>query len=491
MPQETLTIVKNPPIRKPAIDGLYLITDDSGEILQKVESALTGGVSVLQFRYKKSDQLERLRLARELRRISLQFGVTFIINDDPHLARTVDADGVHLGQGDGSVADARSILGDRKIVGVSTHSLEEALRAEEEGADYIGLGAMFPTGTKQVTHLVGPDTLAAVRPHVSIPIVAIGGITRETAPLLIDRGADAIAVISAVMDAPSPLIAAREFSLLFNRRRSLPHGNVLTIAGSDSGGGAGIQADLKTITLLGGYGASALTALTAQNTTGVRGVHHLPPSFVADQMEAVFSDIPIDVVKTGMLDTPAVAAIVADRLARQRGVMTVVDPVMIAKGGAPLMDDSSMTIIVERLFPQTYLLTPNIPEAEQLTGITITDEESMRDAALQIQEMGVHAVLVKGGHLSDTRSVDILLDGSTIHRFTSPRILTRNTHGTGCTLSAAIATFLAQGRPLPDAVAAAKGFITDAIESARPLGGGHGPVDHFTAARRLWDDGKE
>jgi len=476
---------------KPPIEGLYLITDESSDLLRRVGEALTGGVSVLQFRSKSGDQLERLRHARELKQLCDRYRIPLIINDDIHLARTVDADGVHLGQDDGSVTHARQILGDGKIVGVSTHSLEEARRAEGEGADYIGLGAMFPTGTKRVDHLIGPDALSQIRPHISIPIVAIGGITRDDTPTLIDRGADAVAVISAVMGAPSPAIAAREISLLFNRRSPLPRGRVLTVAGSDSGGGAGIQADLKTITLLGWYGASVITALTAQNTTGVTGIHHVPPRFIADQMYAVLSDIPIDVVKTGMLDTAAVVSVVAERLRHHRQLVTVVDPVMIAKGGAPLIDDHAIATLVEQLLPLTYLLTPNIPEAERLTGMTITDEEGMERAAHRLRDMGVHAVLLKGGHLPDTRSVDILHEGSGVHRYESPRILTRNTHGTGCTLSAAIATLLAQGSPLPEAVATAKGYITDAIRSARPLGGGHGPVDHFTAAQRLMNDEKE
>jgi hydroxymethylpyrimidine kinase/phosphomethylpyrimidine kinase/thiamine-phosphate diphosphorylase len=262
-------------------------------------------------------------------------------------------------------------------------------------------------------------------------------------------------------------------------------GRVLVVAGSDSGGGAGIQADIKTITALGGYAATAITALTAQNTLGVTAIHGAPPAFVAEQLTAVLNDIPVDVVKTGMLFSAEIIAAVAAGLAPFPGLLAVVDPVMIAKGGASLIDTSAVAALKTELLPRTYLLTPNIPEAEALTGLVIEDEEGVKAAAESIAAMGARNVLIKGGHLASADSADLLYDGREFRRFTAQRLESTNTHGTGCTLASAIATFLAQGEPLPAAIARAKEFITAAIRLARPLGQGHGPVNHFEAAKIL------
>jgi hydroxymethylpyrimidine kinase/phosphomethylpyrimidine kinase/thiamine-phosphate diphosphorylase len=467
------------------LKGVYLITDQGDRLVERVESALSGGISALQYRNKRKKDPDLFTLGMEIKRLCARAKVPFIVNDDPGLALELDADGLHLGQKDGDPAEARRLLGPKRIIGVSTHTLAEALRAEAAGADYIGFGAIYPTASKEIQHLAGPDTLAEVRDKIRIPIVAIGGINRDNALPVIDRGADAIAVISAVLGNREPGLAAAELSLLFNRRAEFPRGKVLTIAGSDSGGGAGIQADLKTITLLGSYGASVITALTAQNSRGVTAIHSPPPSFVGEQLDAVLSDIPVDVVKTGMLYSPEITALVTDKLREYGRKIVVVDPVMTAKGGATLMTRESLIILKERLVPLAYLLTPNIPEAEKLTGLTIVDEEGMQEAARALCRMGARNVLVKGGHLSEGVAVDILFDGSGFTRFTVPRILTKNTHGTGCTFASAIAAFLAQGEPLPVAVARAKEFVTLAIKLAQPLGKGRGPVNHYLAARDL------
>jgi hydroxymethylpyrimidine kinase/phosphomethylpyrimidine kinase/thiamine-phosphate diphosphorylase len=382
------------------------------------------------------------------------------------------------------VADARRLLGPNWIIGKSTHDLHEALQAEQEGADYIGFGAMYPTGSKNVTHIAGTAGLAAIRERVRLPIVAIGGITTSNACRVIDAGADAIAVISSVLSSPRPDISAAELKLLFNRTRPFPRGSVLTVAGSDSGGGAGIQADIKTITLLGSYAASVLTALTAQNTRGVSAIHGLPPSFVIEQLETVLEDIPVDVIKTGMLHTPAIISALAENLAdRPALIPLVIDPVMVAKGGAALMDRDAARVFIRQLLQQAYLLTPNIPEAERLLGRPVRTEAEMEDAARDLQGMGAANVLLKGGHLTGRQSSDILYDGSEFHYFTAERMFTSNTHGTGCTYASAIATYLAQGEPLKFSVEKAKQFITAAIRLARPLGKGHSPVNHFAAAQ--------
>jgi hydroxymethylpyrimidine kinase/phosphomethylpyrimidine kinase/thiamine-phosphate diphosphorylase len=275
-------------------------------------------------------------------------------------------------------------------------------------------------------------------------------------------------------------LAARELVLSFNSLKPFPRGRMLAIAGSDSGGGAGIQADLKVATLLGSFGMSAITALTAQNTLGVRSIHPAPPGFIQDQIEAVLSDIGVDVLKVGMLFSPEIIRIVAENI-RKYALPAVVDPVMIAKGGASLLQDDAVAALRDELLPLAYLITPNLPEAEVLTGMTIRTEAEMEKAAMQMQSMGPRNVLVKGGHLEGD-SVDLLLAEGKVHRFQAKRFDTPHTHGTGCTYSAAIATFLAQGVPLVQAVERSKVFITEAIRNAPGLGSGHGPVNHFRAA---------
>ena len=481
-----LVVSKNLPEKR--VKGVYLVTDQGDRLLERVREALAGGVSCLQYRNKERDYGRKLLEGRELKDLCREWGTTFIVNDDLELARLLDADGLHIGQDDGEVAEARRVLGKDKIIGVSTHNREEAARAEAEGADYIGFGAMFPTGSKEIEHMPGPAGLAVIRAGVGIPVVAIGGIARDNACRVIDAGADAVAVISGILGKEDPALAAAELALLFNRTAPAPRGSVLTVAGSDSGGGAGIQADLKAITLLGSYGASAITALTAQNTRGVSAVHGIPASFVTEQLEAVLSDLPVDVVKTGMLLTADIIEALADKLVEHRRRITVVDPVMVAKGGAHLLDREALDTFRERLLPLSYLLTPNIPEAERLTGLAIRDEAEMEEAARALAAMGARNVLVKGGHLPAGDAVDILFDGGGFTRFTAPRILTRNTHGTGCTYASAIAARLAQGEPLLQAVASAKEFVTAAIRLAHPLGKGHGPVNHFLAAREMQED---
>lgn len=479
-------LVVNKPSQPPAIAGVYLITDQGDHLVERVALALRGGVTVLQYRAKdKGRELCRAE-GRELQSLCRRFGVVFIVNDDLQTAKELDADGVHLGQDDGTVAAARALLGPGKIIGISTHNLAEAQRAELDGADYIGFGAMYPTDSKVVTHLPGTAGLATVTAQIGIPVVAIGGITPANACRVIDAGADAVAVISAILSSPRPDCAAAELTLLFNRLRPFPRGAVLSVAGSDSGGGAGIQADIKTVTLLGSYAASVLTALTAQNTRGVSSIHGLPPSFVLDQLEAVLSDIPIDVIKTGMLHTPAIIAALAERLSeRPVSIPMVIDPVMVAKGGAALLEREAVQVFTDQMLPLAYLLTPNIPEAERLLDRPIRNESEMAQAARDLQALGAARVLIKGGHLSDRPATDILFDGSEIHTFSSERIFTSNTHGTGCSYASAIAAFLAQGEPLLTAVHKAKTFISTAIRTARPLGKGHSPVNHYLAAQEL------
>ncbi|MDE0392092.1 MAG: bifunctional hydroxymethylpyrimidine kinase/phosphomethylpyrimidine kinase [Rhodospirillales bacterium] len=256
-------------------------------------------------------------------------------------------------------------------------------------------------------------------------------------------------------------------------------GRVLIAAGSDSGGGAGIQADIKTVTALGGYAATAITALTAQDTNTVYAVHPVPAEFVAEQMRVVLADIGADCIKTGMIHSVPIIEAVAEIAERHaNGVPLVVDPVLVAKGGASLLEPSAMRALANALIGRADLVTPNIPEAERLTGLTVATVDDMARAAERIHRLGPSAVLVKGGHLESDEITDLLSHPGGIERFHAPRIESRHTHGTGCTLASAIATGIAQGLSLVDAVARARRYLRHAIEAAPGLGAGHGPVNH-------------
>lgn len=257
----------------------------------------------------------------------------------------------------------------------------------------------------------------------------------------------------------------------------------LTIAGSDSGGGAGIQADLKTFSALGVFGTSALTAITAQNTVGVTAVHEVPTEVISAQIDAVLEDIGADAVKTGMLSSSPIIECVCQAIERHQVQRLVVDPVMIAKSGDSLLREDAVSTLRARLLPLAAVVTPNIPEAEALTEKSITTPEDARRAAQQIVDMGAKAVVVKGGHLEGP-ATDLFYDGSTFQEFTSPRIDTKNTHGTGCTFASAIAAGLARDMSTIDAVAQAKEYVTEAIRRSFPIGQGHGPLNHFY---KLWD----
>ncbi len=256
-------------------------------------------------------------------------------------------------------------------------------------------------------------------------------------------------------------------------------GRVLSIAGSDSGGGAGIQADIKTVTMLDGFAASAITALTAQNTQGVFAIQDVPTEFISQQIRVVLEDIGADCVKTGMLHTAAVIEVVVDTYMRHApNVPLVVDPVMIAKGGAALLAPDAHQALVERLVPFATVLTPNLPEAESLLGEKIVDAHAMSDAALALRGLGPKAVLLKGGHLPGDSVVDVLVADGVRETFRAPRIDSRHTHGTGCTMASAIATGLAQGMDLVATVERARRYVRAAIETAPELGTGHGPLNH-------------
>lgn len=267
------------------------------------------------------------------------------------------------------------------------------------------------------------------------------------------------------------------------RGRSSRLKKVLTIAGSDSCAGAGLQADLKTFAALKVYGLSVVTAITAQNFSGVKGIYPVPPEFVLAQIEAVFAEIAIDSVKIGMTGSTAIIKVICEALAKYAVTNVVVDPVMAATSGDLLMDDNPEQMLAAlrgHLIPAARVLTPNIPEAEKLTGRAIHTLVDMKAAALDLADLGAANVVVKGGHLPDQGlAVDVLFDGREFYEFPAPRIKTSNSHGTGCTFASAVAAGLAQGQPIYEAVGAAKKFITNALQNSYPISPGGGPVNHF------------
>ena len=262
-------------------------------------------------------------------------------------------------------------------------------------------------------------------------------------------------------------------------------GRVLIIAGSDSGGGAGIQADIKSSSALGAFATTAITALTAQNTLGVHGVMPVPVEFIDQQIKAVLSDIGADCIKTGMLHDASVIETVINVLDRDAGdIPIVVDPVMVAKGGAALLQKEAVSILKSRLLPRAMLLTPNIPEAEALVGRKIQGQNDMEALAQALFDLGPNAVLLKGGHMDGAVVRDVLVTEKQIRSYENLRITTRHTHGTGCTLASSIAAGIANGLPIEAAVEQAEWFLHKAIETAPKIGGGHGPINHLHTVKR-------
>lgn len=265
-------------------------------------------------------------------------------------------------------------------------------------------------------------------------------------------------------------------------------GRVLIIAGSDSGGGAGIQADIKACAAIGAYSATAITAVTAQNTVGVQQVEFMPADLVRAQIRSVLSDIGADVIKIGMLGNADIASAVADELEGLEGTTIILDPVMIATSGDALLDDDAIQVLKTRLIPIADLVTPNVPEAEILTGVLIEDVDMLADAGQAIVDMGAYAALMKGGHMKGKTVVDVLVSDDENSVMTAPRLRSRHTHGTGCTLASAIAASMAIGAPLEEAVNIAREYVYEAIRTAPGLGQGNGPLNHGLA---LEDDAED
>lgn len=462
---------------------LYGVTDRSWlgarTLYEQVEAAIKGGATIIQLREKKMPEEEFLQEARELKMLCNAYKIPFIINDNISVALAMDADGVHLGQGDMELKQAREILGPDKIIGVSAHNVEEAVQAEKNGADYLGAGAVFSTASKADVTSLSMETLKEICEAVSIPVVAIGGISEENMDQLKGTGISGVAVISALFAQVDVCQAATRLceKLSYIIEKGKKRKTALTIAGSDSSGGAGIQADIKTMIANGVYAMSAITALTAQNTLGVSGIMEVTPEFLGRQMDCIFTDIRPDAVKIGMVSSGELISVIAEKLIQYQAENIVVDPVMVSTSGSRLISEEAVEMLKKKLLPLATVLTPNIPEAQVLLGTEIKTPEDMERSAKKIGEKYHCAVLLKGGHqLNDAN--DYLWQAGQGRWFMGKRIHNPNTHGTGCTLSSAIASNLAKGYSLEASVQKAKEYLSGALQAMLNLGAGSGPMDH-------------
>ena len=461
--------------------SLYLVTDRSlaagRSLTEIVRQAVRGGVTMVQLREKNCSTQAFIEQATALKQVLQGTGVPLIINDRVDVALAVDADGVHIGQSDMPYKEVRRLLGKDKIIGLSVESMQDIDVANSLDVDYIGISPIFATPTKTDTAV--PFGLKGTREAVqrSIhPTVAIGGIHLSNVADVRAMGVDGVAVVSEIMTASSPYSAAKRMSPKHYKR-------VLTIAGSDSGGGAGAQADIKTISALGCYAASAITAITVQNTLGVQAVEGISIPVITGQIRAVIDDIGVDAVKIGMLHSAQVVKAVADTLREYHIQNVVLDPVMVSTSGHRLIEEDAIEALMTELMPLARVITPNIPEAEILLGHKLTCQDELPAAAQELAEKCKTSVLLKAGHLKEERLTDVLYDYETsrIYYLPSKRIYSRNTHGTGCTLSSAVAGFLARGNNLPTAVKHGKQYISVAIQAGTEykIGHGFGPVHHF------------
>lgn len=518
--------------RRAALDlSLYLVTDAAlcGErgVAVTVEAAVAGGATIVQLRDKHASDEELLTLLGRLDE-AISGRVPLVVNDRLELvlrarAAGLRVDGVHLGQGDATVLRARAELGPDAIVGLTANTPAHlaAVAALPAGTvDYLGVGVLRPTSTKPdhppalgIAGFAGLQAAARDAVGAPVPCVAIGGVRVEDAAPLRAVGAAGLAIVSAICAAPDARRAAADFAAAWRdgatphavrephdvRRPSPPRATrvprVLSIAGSDPSGGAGIQADLKSIAAVGGYGMAAITALTAQNTRGVRSVHVPPAASLLAQLDALSDDIAVDAVKLGMLANAELIRTVARWLDRVRPPLVVLDPVMVSTSGDRLLDPEAEAALRE-LLPLADLVTPNLAELAVLAGADgpAADWPSALEQATALSARTGVLVLAKGGHLGGAEAPDALVDAragaalAEIVEFSGERIATRATHGTGCSLSSAIATLRARHGAWEPAVAEARRWLRESLRNGESLavGGGHGPVHHFAG---LWSRG--
>jgi hydroxymethylpyrimidine kinase / phosphomethylpyrimidine kinase / thiamine-phosphate diphosphorylase len=460
------------PRERVAAARLYVIapaTIRAGRLAALIPALAEAGTDIVQLRDRDLPPQALLEEARACAAASRAAGCLFIVNDDAELALAAGADGVHFGQADGPIADARAVLGPTAIVGRTTRGAEQLEAATAEGADYGSVSPVWPTATHPTREAVGLGAVAAAVREARIPWFALGGVDERRVGRLAALGAPAIAVVRAVTEAPDPAAVVRRLRAgLTGRPR------VMTIAGSDSGGGAGIQADVKAIAAAGGFPLTAITALTAQNTTGVSAVHQPPVRLVMEQFSAVAGDIGLDGVKTGMLGTARFVEAVAEAVAGLDPldeVPVVVDPVMRAEAGSSLLATGGEDAYRRYLLPRATVMTPNLFEARALAG-------SERDSdwlASALHETFGCAVIVTGGH--GQTADDVLCTAEGLVHIPGIRLAVPTTHGAGCTHSATLAALLARGVPLEDAARGAKEAATRAVAHGQPYGAGAGPVD--------------
>lgn len=429
---------------------------------------------------------EYQNLASEVLPICRENHVPCILHNFVSAARKLKADAIHL-----PLPVLRTLSPEERkafsILGASCHSVEEAKEAQALGCTYITAGHIFDTDCKKGLPGRGLSFLEKVCRSVSLPVYAIGGITPQNASQVRRAGADGLCVMHSAMLCEDPQTFIHAFAGHADQHTEATffatpqhRKTALSIAGSDCSGGAGIQADIKTMIMNDVYAMTAITAVTAQNTTGVRSIEEISPSCLADQLDAVFADIFPDAVKIGMVSSPALIQVIADRLTFYQAKNIVVDPVMVATSGSSLLKTEALHALTHQLFPLADLVTPNIPEAEILSGLHIRTREDMLCAARKIHETYHCAVLVKGGHQLHEAS-DLLYSKDNIRWFEGKRVNNPNTHGTGCTLSSAIAASLARGFSLPVAIQNAKDYISGALAAMLDLGQGSGPLDHAFA----------
>jgi len=431
---------------------LYGVTDshylNGRKLCELVEEAILGGVTMIQIREKEMSHEEFKQEALEVQEVCQKYHVPLLINDDVKLCKEIDADGVHIGQDDLDLKETRKLLGEDKIIGVSAHNMKEAKKAYEDGADYLGVGAIFSTQTKNDAQDVSMKTLNEICQKVDIPVVAIGGINQVNVLEFMGIDLDGVAIVSSIFGSEDIQKASSLLKDKIQRIVSNKMPTCLTIA-----------------------------ALTAQNTTGVDAIYDVDASFVASQMDSVFTDIYPMAVKIGMVSQKEVILAISEKLKQYHARNIVVDPVMVATSGAKLISDEAIDTLKENLFPLATVLTPNIPEAEVLSGLKINNEKEMLEAAKYIGDHYHCAVLLKGGHQINDAN-DLLYKEEKYQWFKGKRINNNNTHGTGCTLSSAIASYLARGENLENAVKKAKDYISGALAAMLDLGQGQGPMDH-------------
>lgn len=483
--------------------SLYLVTDpDLGGGADKVagivESALKGGVSVVQLRDKLVDDNLFRTHAQELQEVCSRFQVPLFVNDRVDIAAELGLH-LHIGQEDMSYVQARQRLAADLMVGLSIENISQLQQviAQCEAAgvalpDVIGIGPVRATATKPdaapALGITGVAEIAALAKRAGIASVAIGGVKLDNAADLSETDISGLCVVSEIMTALSPAAAATEILHTFRAHRSPAVPRVLTIAGTDPTGGAGVQADLKSIAAAGGFGMSAITSLVAQNTHGVSAIHTPPLDFLEQQLDSVFSDVVVDAIKIGMLGSADTIAVVSRWLESQEHGPVILDPVMIATSGDRLLDPAAEQSLRE-LAHQVDVITPNIPELAVLCDKPAAT--TLEAAIAQAQEFAAAyntTVIVKGGHLKGSNADNAVVhpDGQ-VFEVENWRVHTHNTHGTGCSLSAALATRIAAGHTVESALEWATRWLNEALRGADALhvGSGNGPVDHFHAQRRL------